>query len=478
MSKRKAAENADSRQEARALRREKRGEKKDPRKIRGEEVAIVVGLRLPELSREEAEESLAELASLARASGARVAGSVLQSRARVDGRTFLGSGKAGELKDEAVRLGANLILVDHDLSPAQARNLEQIADVKILDRTELILDIFARRASTPQAKLQVEVAQLEYLLPRLTRLWEHLSRTGGGIGTRGPGETQLEVDRRRVRGRLSQLKSKLKRFGARQEVVRTQRAGGFRVALVGYTNTGKSSLMNRLTKAEVEERNRLFETLDATTRSLDLGPGYHATLTDTVGFVRRLPHGLVESFRATLSEVAQADLLLHVRDAADRQSEAHRDAVQAVLEEIGAGDIPAIQVFNKSDLLPGDARDGIARIVASEGGLLVSALHEEGLDRIREEIRARISRDWIEVDGVVPPEEGEILARLRAHTTVLDERDTEDGPWLRIRLPRSRWRALQGNYGLRAPEFFYLERPAGQDDARTPRPAADDSTRA
>lgn len=467
MSKRRdrSAEHADQRQEARAARRAMRGERKDPRKIRGEEVAIVAGLRLPDISREDAEESLAELASLARASGARVAGSVLQSRARVDGRTFLGSGKAAELKDEAERLGANLILVDHDLSPAQARNLEKIADVKILDRTELILDIFARRADTPQAKLQVEVAQLEYLLPRLTRLWEHLSRTGGGIGTRGPGETQLEVDRRRVRARLSQLKAKLKRFGARQEVQRTQRAGGYRVALVGYTNTGKSSLMNRLTKAEVEERNRLFETLDATTRTLDLGPGYQATLTDTVGFVRRLPHGLVESFRATLSEVAQADLLLHVRDASDPLTEAHRDAVQSVLSEIGAGAIPEIQVFNKADLLPADARAGIAPRIETEGGLLVSALEEEGLGRILDEVRTRISREWIEVEGVVPPEEGEILARLRASTTVLDERETERGPHLRIRLPRSRWRALQGNFGTRAPEFFYLDRPGEETPA-------------
>ncbi|MBZ0268133.1 GTPase HflX [bacterium] len=469
MSKRKdrSSENAGNRQEARAARRTMRGETKDPRKIRGEEVAIVVGLRLPDLSREDAEESLAELASLARASGARVAGSMLQSRARVDGRTFLGSGKAAELKDEAERLGANLILVDHDLSPAQARNLEKIADVKILDRTELILDIFARRADTPQAKLQVEVAQLEYLLPRLTRLWDHLSRTGGGIGTRGPGETQLEVDRRRVRARLSQLKAKLKRFGARQEVSRSQRAGGYRVALVGYTNTGKSSLMNRLTKAEVEERNRLFETLDATTRSLDLGAGYHATLTDTVGFVRRLPHGLVESFRATLSEVAQADLLLHVCDAADPNSEPHRKAVQEVLSEIGAGDLPEIRVFNKADLLPEDARNGIARRVETEGGLLVSALEEVGLDSLRDEIRARISRDWIEVGGVVPPEEGEILARLRASTTILDERETEHGPYLRIRVSASRWRALQGHFGIRAPEFFYLEGRGEDDSARS-----------
>lgn len=455
----RAAAHADQRQEARDRRRAMRREMRDPRRIEGEEVAIVVGLRLPAITREDAQASLDELAALARASGARVAGAALQSRARIDGRTFLGSGKAAELKEEAERLGANLILVDHDLSPAQGRNLEKITDVKILDRTELILDIFARRAHTPQAKLQVEVAQLEYLLPRLTRLWEHLSRTGGGIGTRGPGETQLEVDRRRIRGRLTQLKVRLAREGARQEIRRRQRRGEYRVALVGYTNTGKSSLMNRLTAAEVEERDRLFETLDATTRLLDLGPGHRVTLTDTVGFVRRLPHGLVESFRATLAEVAQADLLLHVRDAADSRSDAHRDAVQSVLREIGAEDVPEIAVFNKSDLLPDDIRHGLARRLESEGGVLVSALTNDGLERLADEIRARVRADWMELEGVVPASEGEILARLRSTTQVLGEETVPHGIRLRLRVAPEEWQRLQGRFGQRAPDLFYLETP-------------------
>ncbi len=354
----RARENADLRHEVREARREagkearaRRGETRDPRRIVGEEVAIVVGLRLPDMLRADCEESLEELASLGRASGSRVVHRVLQSRPRVDGRTFIGAGKAEELKEDAERLGANLIIVDHDLSPAQARNLEKITDLKVLDRTELILDIFARRARTPQAKLQVEVAQLEYLLPRLTRLWEHLGRLGGGIGTRGPGETQLEVDRRRIRERLARLKRRLRKTDKRIEVQRGLHPAVFRVALVGYTNTGKSSLMNRLTEAGVDSGDRLFETLDATTRILPLGPGFRATLTDTVGFIRRLPHSLVESFRATLSEVTQADLLVHVLDAASPHVEAHVQSVGDVLREIGAVGIPQVTAWNQCDRL-------------------------------------------------------------------------------------------------------------------------------
>ncbi|GJM43278.1 MAG: GTPase HflX [Gemmatimonadota bacterium] len=459
----RSAENADHRRELREQRRQeaaekraKRGEVRDVRKIDGEEVALVVGVRLPEMTRQEAEESLGELASLAVATGARVVGSALQSRARVDGRTFLGAGKAEELKEEAERLGANLILIDHDLSPAQGRNLEKILDLKILDRTELILDIFARRARTPQARLQVEVAQLEYLLPRLTRLWEHLSRTGGGIGTRGPGETQLEVDRRRIRDRLTHLKSRLKREGRRQEVRRTGDDGVFRVALVGYTNTGKSTLMNRMTTAQVAQRDRLFETLDATTRVLDLGAGYRATLTDTVGFIRRLPHGLVESFRATLAEVAQADLLLHVRDASDPLAEQHRESVVSVLREIGADEIPELVVYNKADLLPAEARVGFARRLQDqdEGSVLVSAHRSEGLDDLLGGIRRHLSADWVEVEGTIPAGEGEVLARLRAHAELLEEETTDSGIRMRVRMAPEWWSRLQASYGELVPDFF------------------------
>jgi GTP-binding protein HflX len=418
-------------------------------------------LRLPGRSREEAEESLSELSALARASGARVAGRALQSRARVDGRTFLGSGKARELKDESARLGANLVVLDHDLSPAQARNLEEILDLKVLDRTELILDIFARRARTPVAKLQVEVAQLEYLLPRLTRLWEHLSRTGGGIGTRGPGETQLEVDRRRIRDRLSRLKARLDRTGERLAIQRNLHADVFRVALVGYTNTGKSTLMHRLTKADVERRDRLFETLDATTRVLDLGPGFRATLTDTVGFVQRLPHSLVESFRATLAEVAGADLLLHVQDVSSARREHQRASVDAVLAEIGAREIPQISVLNKSDRLDPAALAGVrSRAAAAPLAVVVSALDGAGMEDLRETIRNRLRRGWLEVAGTCPAREGELLARIRAVGEVLEEAPEHDVVHLRLRVEPSEWRRLAARYAGRAPQLFG-EEPIG-----------------
>lgn len=433
----------------------------------GEEVAIVAGVRLPDMPREEAEVSLEELAALAVASGARVVGSALQSRTRVDGRTFLGAGKAAELKERAEELGANLVLVDHDLSPAQARNLEKIVDRKILDRTELILDIFARRAHTPQAKLQVEVAQLEYLLPRLTRLWEHLSRTGGGIGTRGPGETQIEVDRRRIRERLSRLKQRLARTGQRLEVRRTLQGGGVRVALVGYTNTGKSSLMNRLTEASVESRDRLFETLDATTRVLDLGPGFHVTLTDTVGFIRRLPHSLVESFRATLAEVASADLLIHVQDVSGTELEACDASVQKVLGEIGAAELPQIRVLNKCDLLEKEVLEGVRRQAAETGTLLTSARRGQGLEELREAVRSRLRQGWIEAHGTVPLAEGEILARLRSVAEVLEERPTPTGIEVHLRLAPAEWGRLRARYGGRVPGLF--EPAAGVEAGAAPR---------
>lgn len=414
-----------------------------------------MGLRLPEMSREESEESLQELAALARASGARVAGTTLQSRARVDGRTFIGTGKAAELKETADARGANLILLDHDLSPAQGRNLEEITELKVLDRTELILDIFARRASTPQAKLQVEAAQLEYLLPRLTRLWAHLSRLGGGIGTRGPGESQLEVDRRRIRERLSKLRARLVVTHRRQEVRRALHPGVFRVALVGYTNTGKSSLMNRLTGAEVESRDRLFETLDATTRMLDLGGGFRATLTDTVGFVRRLPHSLVESFRATLAEVVSADLLLHVTDAASPARETRHASVERVLEEIGAKDVPRVTVLNKSDLLAPEVLEGLRiRYGRDENTVVVSALRDEGLEDLRESIRVWHRRGWVEHEGTVPPGEGELLARLRSSAELLEEQPGESGVRVRLRVSPATWARLRARYGERAPGLF------------------------
>jgi GTP-binding protein HflX len=408
-------------------------------------------------------ESLDELAALAESSGAKVMQRVLQTRPRIDGRTYIGAGKAEELKAAAAATESNLLVFDHDLSPAQSRNLEKITDLKIVDRTEIILDIFARRARTPTAKMQVEVAQLEYFLPRLPHLWNHLSRTGGGIGTRGPGETQLEVDRRRIRNRLSVLRHRLKSAGKRFEVQRNLHPDVFRVALVGYTNVGKSAILNRLTRAGVDSHDRLFETLDATTRILPLGGGYNATLTDTVGFVRKLPHSLVESFRATLAEVAAAHLLLHVVDAASPSEEVRRAAVKEVLREIGAADIPEILVYNKADLLDAESRDGMTRrAAADESSLVASARTGEGMDALREMIRSRIRENWIHVEGDIPGEESELLARL---TRVADVRGIEpNGGAIHVRalIAPGEWARLASRYGPRAPGLFGRMRGAAR----------------
>src|SRR5262245_14978540 len=281
------------------------------------ERAHLVGVALPHERRGEAERSLAELAALARTAGAVVAGETLQTLRRPDVATFIGKGKVEEVAEACRAESATVVVFDRDLSPAQCRNVEEVVGVKVIDRSEIILDIFARRAQTSVARAQVELAQLEYQLPRLTNLWEHLSRLGGGIGTRGPGETQLEVDRRRVRERISRLKETLRKVEQVRAVQRKGRKSQVAVAIVGYTNAGKSTLMNRLSGADVFVENQLFATLDTTTRSVNIARDYTILLTDTVGFIRKLPHQLVASFHATLEEVVLADLLLLVVDGSD-----------------------------------------------------------------------------------------------------------------------------------------------------------------
>ena len=301
-----------------------------------------------------AEESLAELASLATTAGAEVVGAEWQNRRHVDPNWYLGKGKAEELQVAKGETGFTLLVADDELSPAQQRALEGALGVKVLDRSGLILDIFAQHARTHEGRLQVELAQLEYQLPRLTRLWTHLSRTGGGIGTRGPGESQLETDRRIIRERIKKLKERV-------DVVRRQRETAARgrdrrlvptVAIVGYTNAGKSSLLNALVgSVEALAEDKLFATLDPTSRAVKLGEGQSAIVTDTVGFIHKLPHQLVDAFRATLEEVTRADVLLEVVDAADPHAAEHRQTVQAVLGDLKAADKPRLVVHNKADLV-------------------------------------------------------------------------------------------------------------------------------
>ncbi|MBI5708755.1 MAG: GTPase HflX [Candidatus Eisenbacteria bacterium] len=326
--------------------------------------------------------SLEELARLADTAGARVLGSLVQRRGAVSPPHFIGKGKLTELKELAGGLEADLAIFNDDLSPPQVRNLEKALDVKVVDRSELILDIFARRARTRESRLQVELAQLQYMLPRLTGMWRHLERQAGGIGTRGPGETQLETDRRIVRERIARLRKELQGVERERETQRRRRRREFRGALVGYTNAGKSTLFNALTRAQVFVEDRLFATLDATTRQMVSPERRRALLTDTVGFIRKLPHHLVASFHSTLVEAVEADLLLHVVDAADPDFHRQMRAVEGVLEELLETPRPTVLVFNKTDLVAD--RDSLAGLaVEFPGAFLVSARTGEGLAALR-----------------------------------------------------------------------------------------------
>jgi GTP-binding protein HflX len=367
-----------------------------------------------------AEDSLAELAALAVTAGAEVVGAEWQNRRHVDPNWYVGKGKAEELLQAKSETGFDLLVADDELSPAQQKGIEALLNVKVIDRSRLILDIFALHAQTHEGRLQVELAQLEYQLPRLTRLWTHLSRTGGGIGTRGPGESQLETDRRLIRTRIKKMKERV-------EAVRQQRETAARgrdrrlfptVAIVGYTNAGKSTLLNALVGSEVAKaEDKLFATLDPTSRQVKLGDGQTAIVTDTVGFIHKLPHQLVEAFRATLEEVTRADVLVEVVDAADRHNAEHRATVQTVLDELGAGDKPRLAAFNKADLLyPGT--DGSLPAPAVAGSVLVSAATGFGLETLRGEIAALLATLWEEVDVAVPYAAGELLARVRERGTV------------------------------------------------------------
>ena len=315
--------------------------------------------------------------------------------------TFLSKGKLGQLRDLTRNGDVDLVVFDDDLSPAQVKNLEETLERKVLDRSELILAIFAEHARTRESRLQVELAQLEYLLPRLTRMWGHLSRQQGGIGTRGPGETQLEVDRRRVREKIAFLRRKLQDVDRERQVQRSRRQGTHRTALVGYTNAGKSTLMNALTGARVLTEDKLFATLDATTRRYRYPDGRVTLFTDTVGFIRKLPHHLVASFRSTLKEVVEADLLVHVVDASSPHAPRQIQAVMSVLEELGVAGKPILVVLNKTDAADEDRVIGLA--ARHSGAVPCSALNHEGLGAVREAVWSRIlSGNGRPAEGGVP----------------------------------------------------------------------------
>ena len=399
-----------------------------------EERAFLIGLDDPGDGRWPIERSLVELAALAETAGAVVVGSASQRRRHPDPASYFGKGRAAELVDERAALGFNLLIVDDELAPNQQRALEKLLDCKVLDRSALIIDIFARHASTREGRLQVELAALEYHLPRLTRLWTHLSRTGGGIGTRGPGESQLETDRRLIRDKIKRVRREL-------EDVKRQRATAARqrersevatVALVGYTNAGKSTLLNRLADADLFVADMLFATLDPTSRRVTLPSGQRIVVTDTVGFINKLPHDLVEAFRATLEEVLRADLLIEVVDAADPDFIGQQQAVQTVLDELGAADKPRIVAFNKIDRLAPELR--AASMPAADRAVFVSATSGEGIDLLLGRVATVLRDQMVAVDAVVPWSRGELVARAKVAGDV-SERFTDAGVWLSGHLP-------------------------------------------
>jgi GTP-binding protein HflX len=399
------------------------------------ERALLVGAPLKRSSeRHQVEAHLDELSRLADTAGADVVGTLTQQLDRPHPATYLGTGKLDELKDRAGERSASLVIFDDELSPAQGRNVEQALGIRVMDRAELILDIFATRARTNEAKMQVELAQLEYMLPRLTRMWTHLEKTRGGIGMRGPGETQLETDRRLVNHRIKVLKERLQDVQRSREVQRSARRREFRAALVGYTNAGKSSILRTLSQSpDVFVEDRLFATLDPLTREAQVGEGTRVLVTDTVGFIRKLPHHLVASFRATLEETREADLLLHVIDASHPGWEEQRVVVEEVLAEIGAHETPVLYVFNKIDAVSAETVAAMRERAAGEGidAVFVSALAPGGLAELRAALERSAQRQRPVVEVRVPASDGRLLAELYREGDVLEQRT--DGEELVVR---------------------------------------------
>ena len=416
------------------------------------ERAILVGVALPNMPAWEAEYSLDELGRLAATAGLVEAARRIQRRERIDPAHYIGKGKAASLKPLAAGCQAEVIVFDNDLSPAQMRNLERVTQRRILDRSAVILDIFARHARTHTAQLQVELAQLNYLLPRLTRYWTHLSRQAGGgairgmgaAGVRGPGETQLEIDRRLIRRQINALEAKLDKIGVQMATNRKNRADAFKVALVGYTNAGKSTLMRALSGADVLVEDQLFATLDSTTRAVALDRGHKILLTDTVGFINRLPHHLFASFRATLEEAVEADLLLHVIDLSFPHCEAQIATVEQVLHSLGLADSPTLKVYNKIDQVAhGQEERIIAAYAAREDSIAISARQGINLDALSDKIRAYSVAGAVTLELQVPQAEGRLLAHLHQQGQVLAETYTGNDVCLCVRLEKTwakRWR--------------------------------------
>lgn len=397
-----------------------------------EEKVILVGVS--EQDGDDAEDSVAELAELVKTAGATVVGTMIQKRELIHPGTYIGSGKVAELKLLVEELGATGIVCDDELSPAQLRNLEDMLDTKVMDRTLIILDIFAARATTSEGKIQVELAQLKYRLSRLTGLGRSMSRLGGGIGTRGPGEKKLEIDRRLIKDRIAQLNRELKEVRQHRDITRAQREKNQMpvAAIVGYTNAGKSTLINTLTNAGVLEEDKLFATLDPTTRVLELSGQQQILVTDTVGFIRKLPHHLIEAFKSTLEEAKYADMILHVVDASNPQMDEHMQVVYDTLRQLGVSDKKMITLFNKQDLCTDKEQ---LRDFQADHVLQISAKNGQGLEELKELLADVLREGQIYIERLVPYDQAGSIARIRKYGQVVQEEFLAEGISVKAYVP-------------------------------------------
>jgi len=404
---------------------------------RKREDAVIVTVEEIGKSSWKLEDRCEELARLAESCGVRIVSSETCRVKAFNPKFYIGKGKVEEIAELVGESGADVVIFSDDLSPSQQKNLEEAFQVKIIDRTQLILDIFARRATSREGKVQVELAQLVYLLPRLSRMWVHLSRQYGGVGMRGPGEQQLEVDRRRVRGRIAKLKKELDEITKGRDLRRAQRAkfSMLTIALVGYTNSGKSTLFNALTSSGVKEADQLFSTLDPTVRKMKLPNNQTVLLCDTVGFLQELPHHLIESFKATLEEVVNADILFCVLDISDRRMEKQEEAVMRVLEDIGVDEKPVFMVLNKADKIQSEAEiDLVKRRFRSPA--VTSAVKDEGLDHLKDLIVQYIQRDMEDIELLLPHKHYPIAKMIREKGKVRREEYTDEGLFISARVPK------------------------------------------